>query len=76
MEAIILTARAADHGSIRAVLSEWGYRESEIQRLLMQDHTFTPKELGSSSAGLRFGNLGKSDGGMNNEGLRLEGDRN
>lgn len=67
MEAIILTERAADHGGIRAVLREWGYRESEIQRLLLQDYTFTPKELGSSSPGLRFGSPGKSDGGMNTQ---------
>ncbi|HEY6120236.1 MAG TPA: hypothetical protein VIV66_09770 [Pyrinomonadaceae bacterium] len=33
---IILAERAADHGRIRAVLCEWGYRESEIQRFLKQ----------------------------------------
>ena len=34
--AIILAERAADHGRIRAVLREWGYRESEIQRFLKE----------------------------------------
>jgi len=34
---IILAERAAeDHGRVRAVLSEWGYRESEIQRFLKE----------------------------------------
>ena len=33
---VILTECAADHQRIRAVLCEWGYRESEIQRLLKQ----------------------------------------
>ena len=33
-EAIILAEQATDDGSLRAVLSEWGYRESEIQRFL------------------------------------------
>jgi hypothetical protein len=32
--AIILAERAADHGRLRAVLSEWGYEENEIQRVL------------------------------------------
>ena len=35
-EAIILAERAADHGRLRAVLREWGYRESEIQRFLKE----------------------------------------
>ena len=34
--AIILAERAADHGRIRAILREWGYRESEIQRFLKE----------------------------------------
>ena len=34
--AIILAERAADHGRIRAVLREWGYEESEIQRVLKE----------------------------------------
>ena len=34
--AIILAERATDHGRIRAVLREWGYRESEIQRFLKE----------------------------------------
>jgi len=33
-EAIVLAERAADQSRIRAVLSEWGYGESEIQRFL------------------------------------------
>ena len=33
---IILAERAADHGRIRAVLREWSYRESEIQRFLKE----------------------------------------
>jgi len=32
--AIILAEQAADHGRLRSVLREWGYRESEIQRFL------------------------------------------
>ena len=34
--AIILAERAADHGRIRAVLREWGYRESDVQRFLKE----------------------------------------
>jgi hypothetical protein len=32
--AIILAERTADDGTLRAILREWGYRESEIQRVL------------------------------------------
>ncbi len=35
-EPIILAERAADHGRLRAILREWGYRESEIQRFLKE----------------------------------------
>ena len=38
--AIILAERAADHGRIRAILREWGYRESEIQRVIKQQDLF------------------------------------
>ena len=31
---IVLAERTADHSIIRAVLSDWGYQESEIQRFL------------------------------------------
>jgi len=34
--AIILAERAADHGRIRAILREWGYREGEIQLFLKE----------------------------------------
>ena len=34
--AIILAERATDHGRIRAILREWGYSESEIQRFLKE----------------------------------------
>ncbi len=34
--AIILAERAADHGRMRLILREWGYKESEIQRFLEQ----------------------------------------
>ena len=34
--AIVLAEHAADHSRIRAVLREWGYRESEIQRFLKE----------------------------------------
>jgi len=34
--AIILAERAVDHGRIRAILREWGYRESEIQRFIKE----------------------------------------
>ena len=32
--AITLAERAADDGTLRLILREWGYRESEIQRFL------------------------------------------
>ncbi|HSE17636.1 MAG TPA: hypothetical protein VLB46_11325 [Pyrinomonadaceae bacterium] len=32
--AIILAERTADDGTLRSILREWGYRESEIQRFL------------------------------------------
>lgn len=35
-ETIVLAERSADHSRIRAVLREWGYRESQIQRLLKE----------------------------------------
>jgi hypothetical protein len=35
-EAIVLAERAADHSRIRAVLRQWGYRESQIQRFLKE----------------------------------------
>lgn len=35
-EIIILRERAADFGSVRAVLRDWGYGESEIRDLLVQ----------------------------------------
>jgi hypothetical protein len=34
--AIVLAERAADHSRIRAVLRQWGYRESQIQRFLKE----------------------------------------
>lgn len=34
--AIILAERAADDGTLRSILREWGYRESEIQRFLSE----------------------------------------
>ena len=34
--AIILAEHAADYSRLRAVLREWGYRESEIQRILKE----------------------------------------
>jgi hypothetical protein len=33
---IILTELAADDRRVRAVLHEWGYRENEINRVLME----------------------------------------
>ncbi len=33
-EAIRMSERATEHGKVHAVLLEWGYSESEIQRLL------------------------------------------
>lgn len=35
-EIIILRERAADFGSVRAVLRDWGYGESETRDLLVQ----------------------------------------
>lgn len=32
--ALILAERAADDGTLRSILREWGYRETEIQRFL------------------------------------------
>ena len=34
--AIILAERAADYGRLRSVLREWGYEETEIQRVLKE----------------------------------------
>jgi hypothetical protein len=34
--AIVLAERAADHSRIRAVLREWGYKESQIQLFLKE----------------------------------------
>lgn len=34
--AIVLAERAADHSRIRAVLREWGYKESQIRRFLKE----------------------------------------
>jgi hypothetical protein len=36
LEEINLSERAADFGSVRAVLRDWGYGESEIRDLLVQ----------------------------------------
>ncbi len=41
--AIILAERTADDGTLRSILREWGYRESEIQRFL-SDSKVDPKE--------------------------------
>ena len=35
-ETIVLAEHSADHSRIRAVLREWGYRESQIQRFLKE----------------------------------------
>ncbi len=40
--AIILAERTADNGTLRSILREWGYRESEIQRFL-SDWKVDPK---------------------------------
>lgn len=40
--AIILAERTADNGTLRSILREWGYRESEIQRFL-SDSKVDPK---------------------------------
>jgi hypothetical protein len=40
--AIILAERTADDGTLRSILREWGYRESEIQRFL-SDSKVDPK---------------------------------
>ena len=34
--AIVLAERAADYGRLRSVLREWGYKETEIQRVLKE----------------------------------------
>ena len=36
--AIVLAERAADNGRLRSVLREWGYEETEIQRVLKERH--------------------------------------
>ena len=35
-EPIILAERAADYGRLRSVLREWGYEETDIQRVLKE----------------------------------------
>ena len=40
--AIIFAERTADDGTLRSILREWGYRESEIQRFL-SDSKVDPK---------------------------------
>lgn len=39
---IILAERAADDGTLRSILREWGYRETEIRRFL-SDSKVDPK---------------------------------
>ena len=34
--AIVLAERTADNGRLRSVLREWGYEETEIQRVLKE----------------------------------------
>lgn len=40
--ALILAERTADDGTLRSILREWGYRETEIQRFL-SDSKVDPK---------------------------------
>ena len=49
-EAIILTERAADHGRLRAVLREWGYREDDIHRVLKEQRIDYRRDYSSESA--------------------------
>ena len=44
-EPIILAERAADHGRLRSVLREWGYEESEIQRVLKEQRSSGKQEV-------------------------------
>ena len=43
-ETIILAERAADHGRLRSVLREWGYEETDIQRVLKERHQSREQE--------------------------------
>ena len=47
-EAIILAERAADYGRLRSVLREWGYDETDIQRVLKERRP--SREQGESDA--------------------------
>ena len=40
--AIFLIDQAADHGSLRSVLHDWGYNETEIQRFLNENEMRAP----------------------------------
>lgn len=44
--AIILAERAADYVRLRAVLREWGYRESEIQHFLREQRVHQKLDRG------------------------------
>jgi hypothetical protein len=55
--AIILAERAADHGRIRAILREWGYRESEIQRFLKEPRVEQKLETRSTTTDDQSGKI-------------------
>ena len=58
--AIILAERAADHGRIRAVLSEWGYRNSEIERFLKEPRINQKLETRRNTTGDQSGQIAHS----------------
>jgi hypothetical protein len=55
-EAIIPGERAADYDRIRAVLREWGYRESEIQRFLKEPRVDSRLETRRNTTGDQWQN--------------------
>ena len=58
--AIILAERAADHGRIRAILREWGYREGEIQRFLKKPRVDQKLEPRRDTTDDRSGKIARS----------------
>ena len=57
-EVIVLAERAAaDHSIIRAVLSDWGYRESEIQRFLKKPRVDQQLEKGCNATADHSGKI-------------------
>mgnify|MGYP003286485245 CR=1 FL=1 len=59
-EAIILAERAADYGRLRSVLREWGYQETEIQRVLKEPRVDQQLETRGKTTENRSGKIPQS----------------